>query len=74
MEELIRCREAGLQASLFLVVQMEGAAFWAPNDRTHPAFGAAVREAAAPGRVSQACECRVAPDRRESRAPVPVRL
>ena len=67
-------REAGLQACLFLVVQMEGAAFWAPNDRTHPAFGAAVREAAAQGVEIQAWDCRVAPDSLEIRAPVPVRL
>ena len=74
VEELIRCREAGLQACLFLVVQMEGAAFWAPSDRPHPAFGGSVGEAAAQGVEIQAWDCRVAPDSLEIRAPVPVRL
>ena len=49
VEELMACRAAGYEAALFLVVQMEGVAFWSPNDRTHPAFGAAARAAAAAG-------------------------
>ena len=74
VEELMACRRTGCGATLFLVVQMEGAAYWAPNDRTHPAFGAAVRRAAAEGVEIQAWDCRVTPERLELRAPVPVRL
>lgn len=38
VEELCACLEQGYEAALFLVVQMEGVAFWAPNDRTHPSL------------------------------------
>ena len=74
VEELMACRAAGYEAALFLVVQMEGVAFWSPNDRTHPAFGAAVRTAAAAG-VEILCRgCRVTPDSLTMGAPVAVRL
>lgn len=62
VEELTACLEAGYEACLFLVVQMEGASFWSPNDRTHPAFGAAVRRAAHAGVTVMAYDCAVAPE------------
>ena len=74
VEELMACRAAGYEAALFLVVQMEGAAFWSPNDRTHPAFGAAVRTAAAAGVEILCRDCRVTPDSLTMGAPVAVRL
>ena len=45
-----------------------------PNDRTHPAFGQALRAAAAAGVEVLALDCRVAPDRLELNRPVPVEL
>ncbi|MBP3486126.1 MAG: DNA/RNA nuclease SfsA, partial [Oscillospiraceae bacterium] len=45
-----------------------------PNDDTHPAFGAALREAAAAGVRVLACDCRVTPDSLTLRSPVPVIL
>ena len=74
VEELMACRAAGYEAALFLVVQMEGVAFWSPNDRTHPAFGAAVRAAAAAGVEILCRDCRVTPDSLAMGAPVAVRL
>ena len=74
VEELIACREAGYEAALFLVVQMERVAFWSPNDRTHPAFGEAVRRAAAAGVEILCRDCRVTPDSLTMGEPVEVRL
>lgn len=74
VEELMACREAGYEAALFLVIQMKGVAFWSPNDETHPAFGAAVRRAAAAGVEILAYDCRVTPETLEIDAPVEVRL
>ena len=74
VEELMACRAAGYEAALFLVVQMEGVAFWSPNDRTHPAFGAAVRAAAAAGVEILCRDCRVTPDSLTMGAPVAIRL
>lgn len=74
VEELIACRKQGYEAALFLVIQMEGVAYWSPNDRTHPAFGEAVRRAAEAGVEILAYDCRVAPDSLELGKPVEIRL
>ena len=74
VEELMACRAAGYEAALFLVVQMEGVAFWSPNDRTHPAFGEAVRRAAAAGVEILCRDCRVTPDTITMGEPVEIRL
>lgn len=74
VEELMACRAAGYEAALFLVVQMEGVAFWSPNDRTHPSFGAAVRRAAAAGVEILCRDCRATPDSLTMGEPVEIRL
>lgn len=74
VEELMACRAAGYEAALFLVVQMAGVAFWSPNDRTHPAFGEAVRRAAAAGVEILCRDCRVTPDTITMGEPVEIRL
>lgn len=74
VEELIACREQGYETTLFLVIQMEGVSFWSPNDRTHPAFGTAVRRAAEAGVQILAYDCRVSPNSLELGKPVEVRL
>lgn len=74
VEELMACRAAGYEAALFLVVQMEGVAYWSPNDRTHPAFGEAVRRAAAAGVEILCRDCRVTPDSLTMGEPVEIRL
>lgn len=74
VEELIACRAAGYEAALCLVVQMEGVAFWSPNDRTHPAFGSAVRAAAAAGVEILCRDCRVTPNSIVMGMPVEISL
>ena len=74
IRELQRAAEAGLGAVLFFVVQMEGIRSVAPNDETHPAFGAALREAAERGVRVCAWDCAVTPESIAIRRPVPVIL
>lgn len=74
IRELQKAAEAGLGAVLFFVVQMEGMKSVAPNDETHPAFGEALREAAARGVRVCAYDCAVTPDSLSIRREVPVLL
>ena len=62
IRELQRAAESGLDSTLFFVVQFQNAVSVAPNDDTHPAFGAALREAAAHGVNVCAYDCLVTPD------------
>lgn len=62
IHELCRAVEQGLDASLVFVVQMSDIQSVSPNDRTHPAFGAALREAATLGVNVCAYDCTVTPD------------
>lgn len=72
--ELQRAVEQGLGATLCFIVQMEGAVSVSPNDETHPAFGAALREAAAAGVQILAYDCTVTPDSLAIRKKVPILL
>lgn len=74
LEELIRAREAGYEAGVCFVVQMEGMDHVEPNDLTHPEFGAALRRAARAGVEVLALECAVEPARLAIRGEIPVRL
>lgn len=74
LRELAACREAGYEAAVCIVIQMAGMSAFAPNDRTHPAFGAALRAAAEAGVKVLAVECAAAPDSLTVTKPVPVRL
>ena len=74
LQELIACQEEGYQAHLLFVIQMEGVHSFSPNDKTHPAFGEALRQAAASGVDLRAYDCRVLPNRLELHAPVKIQL
>lgn len=74
IRELQRAVESGLDATLFFVVQIENIRSVAPNDATHPAFGAALRQAAASGVNVCAYDCAVMPDSLRIHRPVPVIL
>lgn len=74
LEELIRAKESGYEAAVCFVIQMENVDFFAPNDRTHPAFGQALRKADAAGVRVLAYDCRVTPDQLTLHRAVPVRL
>lgn len=74
LEELVLCRAEGYEATVCFVLQMGGMVDFAPNDVTHPAFGEALRRAAAAGVEVLAMECAVTPDSLAITKPVPVRL
>lgn len=74
IRELQKAVECGLCATICFVVQMEGIHHVEPNDVTHPAFGSALREAAACGVNVVACDCMVAADHVEIRDRIPVKL
>lgn len=74
IRELMRAVEQGHRATAFFVVQMAQVTDFAPNDDTHPAFGAALRQAVAAGVQVVAYACRVTPDTMSIDRPVPVIL
>ena len=61
IRELEQAVKAGLDATLFFVVQFPNARSVAPNDETHPAFGQALRQAASAGVQVCAWDCTVTP-------------
>ena len=74
IRELIACRKEGYRAVILFVIQMKGVRFMEPNDRTHAAFGDALREAARAGVHVLAYDCRVCPDEIEIDERVEVHL
>ena len=62
IRELIRCLDDGYEAYILFVIQMKGVHAFEPNDRTHPAFGETLREAAGKGVRILAYDCLVKPD------------
>ena len=74
LEELVACRREGYESYVCFVIQMEGMRAFSPNDRTHPAFGEALRRAAAGGVGILARACRVTPDSLKLAGPVAVCL
>ena len=74
LKELQGAAALGFGAHAVFVIQMADVTHFSPNDDTHPAFGAALREASAHGVQVHAYCCRVTPDSMELDAPVEVRL
>ena len=74
LEELLLAKKQGYEAAVCFVIQMARVRGFSPNDRTHPAFGEALRKAAAGGVEVLACECRVVPGEVTITAEVPVEL
>jgi sugar fermentation stimulation protein A len=74
IRELMEAVRLGHRATVFFVVQMAQVLDFAPNDETHPAFGAALREAAAAGVQVVAYCCRVTPTTLEIDREIPVIL
>lgn len=74
LRELERAVAEGHRAAVFFVIQMADVLDFAPNDVTHPAFGEALRHAAAAGVEVAAYDCAVTPDTLTIRHPVPVVL
>lgn len=74
LEELLKARQAGYEAAVCVVIQMADVEGFSPNDRTHPAFGDALRKAAAGGVEVLAYACDVTPGEVVMTHPVPVKL
>ena len=74
LEELCACVKAGYKAGVIFVVQMEGMQYFEPNDKTHPQFGEALRQARRAGVKVLAYECRVTPSSLEITKSIPVML
>lgn len=74
VEELVAARKDGYQVYVLFVIQMCDVKYFTPNDRTHKAFGDALRRAAAEGVKVLAYECQVTEDGLEISKEVEVRL
>lgn len=74
IEELAKAAAEGYSACVLFVVQMKGVSFFEPNDRTHPAFGEALRTAAKNGVEVFAVDCEVTEKGMKLADPVPVKL
>jgi len=74
LEELVRAKEEGFEACVLFVIQMKEMHSFSPNDKTHPAFGKALRDAADRGVAILAYDCIVKPDEMVLDQPVPVKL
>ena len=74
LQELTRLSKEGYGAYVLFVIQMADVSYLHPNDTTDPAFGKALREAAAAGVQVLAMDCAVTVDSMEIRAPVEVWL
>ena len=72
--ELAKAVKEGYEGYLLFVVQMKGIREVRPNDKTHPAFGTALREADSAGVRILAVDCAVLPDEVTADAPLPVVL
>ena len=66
--------QQGYGAYVLFVIQMSDVKYLHPNDITDPAFGAALREAAAAGVQVLAMDCAVTEDSMQIRLPVLVKL
>ena len=74
IRELMQCLQEGYEAYILFVIQMKEITKFRPNDKTHPAFGEALREAQKAGVKIMAVDCLVTADSIEADAPVFVKL
>ena len=74
LQGLTQLAGEGYGAYVLFVIQMGDVVYLHPNDGTDPAFGDALRSAAAAGVTVMAMDCHVTPDTMELRRRVEVRL
>lgn len=74
LHTLMRAVEQGHRATVFFVVQMADVLDFSPNDSTDPAFGQALRQAAAAGVQVLAFTCQVTPEEVTMDRQIPVIL
>lgn len=74
INELIKAASEGYEAYILFVIQMEKALYFTPNDRTHPQFGEALRQAAGQGVKILAYSCNVTENSMSIAEPVRIEL
>ena len=74
LKGLTKLAREGYGAYVLFVIQMPDVKYLHPNDKTDPAFGAALREAAENGVQVLAMDCAITEDTMEIRFPVLVKL
>ena len=74
LRHLTALAQEGFGAYILFVIQMRDVRYLHPNDATDPAFGQALREAAAAGVQVLAMDCEVTPGTIALRAPVEIKL
>ena len=74
LKGLTKLVQQGYGAYVLFVIQMADVKYLHPNDVTDPAFGAALREAAATGVQVLALDCAVTESTMDLRLPVLVKL
>lgn len=62
LHELMEAAKEGFKAFAVFIIQMRGMKCFKPNDKTHPQFGQALREAVGNGVTALAYECAVKKD------------
>ena len=72
VRELISCAKEGYGAGILFVIKMKNISLFRPNERTHPAFGQALREAAEAGVRIHAVNCIVTENSLTIDSPVPL--
>ena len=74
LRHLARLAQEGYGAYVLFVIQMSDVKYFHPNDATDPAFGKALREAAAAGVQVLAMDCAVSEDTMTIQKPVAIKL
>ena len=74
LRELTELAQKGFGAYVLFVIQMADVQYLQPNDATDPAFGTALRDAAAAGVQLLAMDCSVTPETMTLRKPVEIKL
>ncbi len=74
IEELIQATKEGYRGYILFVIQMKEIDYFEPNDRTHKAFGEALRKAEKEGVSVLAYDCLVTENTLDIRYPVAVKL
>lgn len=74
LKELEKCVQAGYEAAVLFVIQMQNVKYFTPNRRTHPAFADALKHAAEAGVQILCYDCQVTPESMTLHNPVEIRL
>lgn len=74
LRELEKCIQAGYEAAVLFVIQMQDVRYFTPNRRTHPAFADALQHAADFGVRILCYDCLVTANSMALRQPVEIRI